>query len=165
MVFMVSLFGQENLFLPFKYWIYSLAVLGLKMYGGSILQGFFRVTRKAFTRPDDAKFFGRGTSPLNEDIPLVKRLNGCWSNDLENIPLFLFSSLAYIICGTLSPEISVKVAECAGFYFLTFVLARILHTLTYIFSLQPWRFLCYLVGAVVNLILLTKCVLFVCSLS
>lgn len=67
-------------------------------------------------------------------------------NALENIPLFLITGLG--LCATSAPF-----ALVAGL-FGVFTLARTLHTVAYLSSLQPWRTASFAVGALDQLALL-----------
>jgi len=68
-----------------------------------------------------------------------------WRNDLENIPIFLFLGLIYVLAG--GP------AGPAAIYFTVFTVARILHTITYLRGMQPWRTISYTVGGLATLAL------------
>ncbi|MDZ8264203.1 MAPEG family protein [Nostoc sp. ChiQUE01b] len=122
---------------PISYW-YSLCVvvLFLKMFALSAYQGFYRLTRRVFVNPEDAQVFKKSAD--EEELPQVRRAAKAWLNDLENIPIFLGLGTAYILIGA-SPK-------AATWLFPIFTIARILHTLTYLLGLQPWRTVAYGVG-------------------
>ncbi|MBW4650883.1 MAG: MAPEG family protein [Kastovskya adunca ATA6-11-RM4] len=121
------------------YW-YSICtvVLFLKMFALSSYQGFHRISKLTFKNPEDAAVVGK--SPATEELPQVQRAAQAWLNDLENIPIFLGLAIAYVLIGA-SPE-------AASWLFLTFTIARIFHSLTYVLGLQPWRTIAYAVGIV-----------------
>ncbi len=122
---------------PAIYW-YSLCavVLFLKMFALSAYQGFYRLTRRIFVNPEDAGVFNK--TAAEEELPQVRRAAKAWLNDLENIPIFLGLGTAYIFIGA-SPK-------AATIIFPLFTIARILHTLTYLLGLQPWRTIVFAVG-------------------
>jgi len=121
------------------YWYSICAVaLFLKMFVLSGYQGFHRISKLTFKNPEDAALVGR--PPATEELPQVQRAARAWLNDLENIPIFLSLGIAYVLVGA-SPA-------AAPWLFLTFTGTRILHTLTYLLGLQPWRTITYATGIV-----------------
>lgn len=126
------------------YW-YSVCVvvLFLKMFALSAYQGFYRIGRRTFVNPEDAELFNK--PPAFEELPQVQRAAKAWLNDLENIPIFLGVAIAYVLTGA-SPM-------AATWLFSTFTIARILHTLAYLFGWQPWRTITYAVGILCILVM------------
>ncbi|SHF37254.1 glutathione S-transferase [Modicisalibacter ilicicola DSM 19980] len=119
------------------YWYaISAVVLFFKMFANSLYQAYHRIGKQAFKTPEDARFVGR--TPLDEELAPVQRAAMAWRNDLENIPIFLALGVAYGWVGA-SPG-------AAGWLFMTFTAARILHTIFYLMALQPWRTIAYGVG-------------------
>ncbi len=129
----------------FRYWVISLVVLFFKMYSNSLLQGIFRFKSKTFVRPEDAKVFGGGVAASTKDDPMADIASKCWRNDLENIPVYLFLSLTFVLIGGR--------ADYALYYFSAFTLARIAHTIFYLKPMQPHRNIAYQVGTFVNVAL------------
>src|SRR5580658_8624047 len=129
-----------------EYGFYALitVILFFKMLANSIVQGRARTSTKTFTNPEDAQFFG-APAPAADELPIVKRAAAVWRNDLENIPIFLFLGLIYVTLGLWPAG--------AFIYFTIFVVARILHTVTYLAGLQPWRTIFYTIGALICFIL------------
>lgn len=121
------------------YW-YSVCavVLFLKMFALSSYQGYHRISKGMFKNPEDAALLGK--MPEVEEVPQVRRAAQAWLNDLENIPVFLGLGVAYVMVGAS--------AAAAPWLFLTFLVARIVHTLSYILGLQPWRTVAYGIGIV-----------------
>ena len=117
-------------------------LLFFKMFCNSAVQGYHRIGKRSFAIPEDARFFG-GNEPLAQDLPQVQRASAVWRNDLENIPIFLFLALVYVMIGG-SPW-------AAPYYFGTFVIARFAHMFFYLNAMQPWRFLAFLVGQLASL--------------
>lgn len=116
----------------FRVWVLSLVILLFKMHANSGMQKRGRLDAGGYPRPEDAKMFG---IEVKEDTGLALRASQIWRNDLENIPLYLFVSLAYVLAG--GPEL------WAWILFGTYTVARVLHTVCYVKSIQPWRFRCY----------------------
>jgi uncharacterized MAPEG superfamily protein len=129
-----------------EYQFYSLitVILFFKMLANSVVQGRARTGAKVFVTPEDARFFG-ATAPAADELPLVKRAAACWRNDLENIPIFLFLALIYVTLGCWP--------QGAFIYFTIFVIARILHTVTYLRGMQPARTIVYTLGLLVCVIM------------
>jgi glutathione S-transferase len=122
---------------PALYW-YSICTVALflKMLALSSYQGFHRISTLTFTNPEDAGAVGR--QPAAEELPQVRRAARAWLNDLENLPIFFALGIAYVLLGA-SPA-------AAPWLFLTFTIARIIHTLMYLLGHQPWRTIAYGVG-------------------
>ncbi|MCB8890246.1 MAPEG family protein [Vreelandella malpeensis] len=119
------------------YWYAVAAVLlFVKMWATSLYQGYHRITKMTFKTPEDARMAGK--EPASEELPQVQQAAKAWSNDLENIPIFLGLGVAYVMVGA-SPAF-------AGWLFMLFTAARYAHTLAYLVRLQPWRTLAYGVG-------------------
>ncbi len=129
-----------------EYQFYALitVILFFKMASISLVQGIARLSTRTFVTPEDARFFAH-SEPAQEEAPIVKRAANCWRNDLENIPIFLFLGLIYVTLGLWPGG--------AFIYFTIFVLARILHTITFLLGLQPWRTIFFTFGMAVCIIL------------
>jgi len=111
-------------------------VLFIKMLAISCYQGYFRLRYLAFTNSEDAALFRRSACPA--ELPQVTHAAQAWRNDLENIPLFFaLSGLAVALETPSTPN-----AWLMGL----FTVARILHTATYLASIQPWRTVSYALG-------------------
>jgi glutathione S-transferase len=126
--------------LAFRYWLISLVVLFVKMYANSVVQGLTRFRTRSFAWPEDAAMF-RDARVVERDPEMVERAARCWRNDLENIPIYLFLGLGFVLAGGLP--------WWAALYFTVFTLARIAHTFCYLRGLQPWRNVAYQVGVLV----------------
>eukprot|EP01100_Stratorugosa_tubuloviscum_P000581 TRINITY_DN1128_c0_g2_i1.p1 TRINITY_DN1128_c0_g2~~TRINITY_DN1128_c0_g2_i1.p1 ORF type:complete len:144 (-),score=50.05 TRINITY_DN1128_c0_g2_i1:93-524(-) len=115
----------------------SVALLALKMLSMSFSTAFFRFKTGTFANPEDNK--GKKSQP-NESVERVRRAH---LNDLENIPIFLFVAFVYL---TTNPSL-----WSAQVYLYSFVAARFIHTLTYLFAIQPFRAISFFVGVLATI--------------
>jgi uncharacterized MAPEG superfamily protein len=112
------------------------AILVLKMFAVTIATGIARTRTKATTNPEDAPMLGY--TVRSDEPPEVQRVHRLHRNDMENIPAFFAIGLIYVLIGAS--------AVAAQAYFITFTVARILHTVTYLAHLQPWRTITFTIG-------------------
>jgi uncharacterized MAPEG superfamily protein len=112
-------------------------VLALKMSSIAIVQGRARLSAGTFVNPEDARTF---SAQHGEEAPMVLRAARAWRNDLENIPIFLILAGIYVMAGLSTTAFVI--------YCIVFMVARIVHTICYINSLQPMRTISFTVGAV-----------------
>ncbi|KAJ4926580.1 hypothetical protein JOQ06_008753 [Pogonophryne albipinna] len=123
----------------FSCFVFYAVLLVIKMYILAIITGQVRLRKKAFANPEDALRHG-GLQFYRED-PYVERCRRAHINDLENILPFLFLGAIYSMIG---PSLSV-----ARLHFLVFFLARVLHSVAYLFALRaPTRSLAYIVAQI-----------------
>ncbi|HLK87231.1 MAG TPA: MAPEG family protein [Candidatus Binataceae bacterium] len=117
---------------------YSIAcsILVFKMILTGLLTAATRSRVKQFLNPEDARVLG-GTSAVAEHAD-VQRLLRMHRNDLENILPFFTVGLIFVLMG--AP------ARTSTIYFYTFTAARIVHSITYLLQLQPWRTVAFVVG-------------------
>ncbi|XP_036889706.1 microsomal glutathione S-transferase 1 [Sturnira hondurensis] len=129
---------EDKAFMAFA--SYSTIVLS-KMMFMSIATAFYRLTRKAFSNPEDCGGSDKGENAkkyLRVDDK-VERVRRAHLNDLENIVPFLGIGLLYSLSG---PDLSTAIL-----HFRLFVGARIYHTIAYLLPLpQPNRALAFLLG-------------------
>lgn len=98
--------------------------------------GTVRVLRKQWVNPEDAKL-NKGEQ-TEQDHPDVLRAKRAHLNALENaVPFFV---VGYLYASVASSERSVLI------YFGTFVAARILHSVFYLWGRQPFRTLTFAIG-------------------
>ncbi len=122
----------------FAAWATTTALLFVKLFGNSAIQGLVRLKHRQFVKPEDAKFYGRNAPPAAAEHILVERAAAVWRNDLENIPIFLILALGVVLAGD---EGTWTAALCAAF-----VLGRLAHTAFFLFPRQPHRNIAYQVG-------------------
>jgi uncharacterized MAPEG superfamily protein len=107
---------------------YGMPVTGL---GTAII----RIRRGAYITPEDYAFLGKTPTPPDETVERWRRAH---RNDLESILPFLIVAFLYALSG---PSFGI-----AATLLVTFTAARILHTVTYVTGLQPWRTIFFEVG-------------------
>lgn len=124
--------------------IYALTVVALflKMIAVAVVQGYYRVSRGVFAKPEDADTWGDGTV-ADADLPIVDRGQRTLRNDVENIPIFLFLGWVYVALEAWPTG--------AWIYFGAFVLSRFVHTYAYLRPTQPLRNRAYLLGVLAGL--------------
>ncbi|WP_404366905.1 MAPEG family protein [Marinobacter sp.] len=113
-------------------------ILFLKMFGLSLYQAFHRITKASYKTPEDAAFVG--VKPVAEELPEVQRGAKAWLNDLENIPIFFALGAACLWTGAAPGAVA--------WWFIIFTAARVLHTVSYLAAMQPWRTIFFGVGVV-----------------
>jgi prostaglandin-E synthase 1 len=99
------------------------------MIAVGVYTGVVRSRLKVSTNPEDAARFGAQLA--DTEPPEVARVLRAHRNDLENIPAFLILSLVAVLLG--APALALKVA------LIVFTAARVLHSIAYLKSMQPWR--------------------------
>ena len=111
-------------------------LLVLKILAVANYTSYLRIRRRVNATPEDYALQGlaaRGT--VDPDIERVRRAH---QNDLENILPFLIIGLVFALTG---PSI-----VPAAIYFIGFLVARVLHSVFYIASLQPHRTVAFALG-------------------
>lgn len=128
--------------MDYSWKIYALTTVALflKLLTNSIIQGYYRLKTKSFTMAEDAAFFAK-SEPTKEDNRIAILVQKIFRNDLENIPIFLFLLIGYILLNSW--------AEGTAVYASLFVFSRIAHTIAYLKQAQPWRHLAYDLGIAV----------------
>jgi len=111
------------------------AVLMLKLASLAFATGAVRGLNKKYPNPEDAKLL-KGEHADEHD--LVARIKRTHANALENELPFVVLGLLYTLLG----------ADPMGMqiYAYTFLIARVLHSICYVFKLQPFRTLSFTIG-------------------
>lgn len=123
----------------FSCFAFYAVLLVIKMYILAIITGQVRLRKKAFANPEDA--LRHGGLQFHREDPYVERCRRAHINDMENILPFLFLGAIYSMIG---PSLPV-----ARLHFLVFFMARILHSIAYLFALQaPTRSLAYTIAQI-----------------
>ncbi|MDN3518122.1 MAPEG family protein [Aquisalimonas lutea] len=124
-----------------EWYALTAVVLFLKMFALALYQGRYRIGKRTFVVPEDARL--AGTAPAQAELPEVERAARAWRNDVENIPVFLALGVAYVWVDA-GPA-------AAPWLFTGFAIARVAHTVCYLRRLQPWRTVAYGIGALITL--------------
>ncbi|MET0402110.1 MAG: MAPEG family protein [Cystobacter sp.] len=112
-------------------------ILVIKMFVVGAYTGVVRGRLKVATNSEDAARYG---AQLTEtEPPEVARVQRAHRNDLENIPAFLVLGLVAVMMG--APALALKVA------LVVFTAARVVHSIAYLKSMQPWRSISFGFGA------------------
>ncbi len=118
-----------------------MGALALNLWMLTALTAVRRAKAQAFVNPEDAKTF-KGEQTKAED-PSVSRMLAAHRNALESFVPFAILGLLYVMSG------ASKTAALA--YFVTFTVARWLHSFCYLGSVQPFRTLAFGIGFLVNI--------------
>lgn len=125
------------------------SILALKMILSAFYTGSRRQRHQAYVNPEDAEVFGKGgVRAGTKEAPEVAHALRIQRNDLENIPAFFAIGLVYVLAGA--------TPRGAAAYFWLFTLVRVAHTVVYMRNLQPWRAICYGVGVLCMLGMITQ---------
>jgi len=114
------------------------AILAIKILVTANYTGILRTTRRTYATPEDYRFFG--LDPATRVDEQIERIRRAHQNDLENILPFFAVGFLYALSG---PSYS-----AAWWFFVTFTVARIAHTVVYIAGLQPWRTIAFAVAQI-----------------
>jgi prostaglandin-E synthase 1 len=118
--------------------ILSLNLLVLWAYSGGV-----RAKTKTTPNEEDA---ARGAKLAPENPPEVARVLRAHANAMANIVPFAILGLVYVLAG--------GSAAAAAAIFGVFTAARLAHSFAYLGGRQPWRTLCFALGAVTTLVLM-----------
>eukprot|EP00296_Roombia_truncata_P008632 JP447130.1.p1 GENE.JP447130.1~~JP447130.1.p1 ORF type:complete len:155 (+),score=45.63 JP447130.1:16-480(+) len=116
------------------------SVLIFKTYGLTFTTVFNRITKNKFVQPEDYQGpkAAHGIEKMDQKDPTIERIRAAHFNDTENIPLFIGLSMFYVA--------TVPSAREASIVFGVYVAGRVIHTVTYLFKVQPFRALSFIAG-------------------
>jgi uncharacterized MAPEG superfamily protein len=118
------------------------ALLVLKMGAVAVATSNARRKAKVVLNPEDTKV-NPGSHAEDQEAPGTLRAKRAHLNDVENIPGFLILALLFTLSGC---------SAGAGWaYFGVYFVARTLHTIFYLNSVQPWRTAAFFVGQLAQL--------------
>jgi uncharacterized MAPEG superfamily protein len=112
------------------------AVLVLQLILLALWTGTVRALNKTWVNPEDAKL-NKGTQ-ADSDHPATLRVKRAHQNALENDVPFFAIGLMYAL---MAPS-----KTGAQAYFFTFLAARLLHSLFYLWGKQPFRTMMFAIG-------------------
>jgi uncharacterized MAPEG superfamily protein len=121
------------------------AILVALLYGLATVTGTVRSRRQRVVNREDVGVY-KGASVVEVEHPDVQRVKRAHLNLIENAVPFFVLGLLYALT---RPG-----ATIAGALFFTFVGSRLLHAVFYVTERQPLRTAMYLIGLIVNLVLL-----------
>jgi len=119
------------------------ALLALKMSAVGVYTSTLRLRRKIFATPEDYALRGAPVRTRDEDIERARRAH---RNDLENVLPFFVVGFVYVLT---RPSFT-----AAAIYFWGYLIARILHSIFYIRSMQPHRTIAFTAGGALTLAML-----------
>ena len=124
--------------------VYLFLALKIALVGG--YTSVLRLRRKVFATPEDYRLQGLAPrASVDEDIERVRRAH---QNDLENILPFFIVGLFFLMT---HPSML-----AARIYGIGYLLARTLHSIFYIRSMQPHRTIAFTAGGVLTLAMLVQ---------
>ena len=119
-------------------------ILVLKMAAVGVYTSTLRIGRKVFATPEDYALQGMQAKAVSD--PDIERIRRAHQNDLENIlPFFV---VGFFFALTHPPLLAAEI------FFIGFALARILHSVSYIRSMQPHRTIAFTAGSVLSAVML-----------
>jgi len=128
----------------FRLYALCVIVLILKMNATGIFTAMTRARLKVALNAEDAARFGAQlTTTEHPDVDRVLRAH---RNDLENIPSFFLLGLIAVMVG--APVLGMQIT------FIAFTAARIVHTVSYVKAMQPWRSMSFGIGTLANVALM-----------
>ncbi|KAJ3068479.1 hypothetical protein HDU98_008363 [Podochytrium sp. JEL0797] len=98
-----------------------------------------RGTRGGVKKPVTEASEERKRARAEKNRELISRLNACLAHDATNTPLLLITAALYVLACAPS-------AQESGRLFAMIVVGRFAHTVSYLWGVQPWRFLSHLVA-------------------
>jgi uncharacterized MAPEG superfamily protein len=113
--------------------------------------GLLRTVKGVYASSEDYVLLGKSPVGPDEQIERIRRSH---QNDLENILPFFAVGFLYALTG---PPYTL-----AWWLFVSFTVARIVHTICYAFGLQPWRTIVFEIG---NLALAATAILLLLKLT
>ncbi|KAK3877993.1 hypothetical protein Pcinc_017341 [Petrolisthes cinctipes] len=138
----MSLWSLDNP--AFTDYAFYAGVLAVKVMAMGVITGYYRMTKKAFANPEDAKRLGAKEIKVDADVERVRRAH---QNDLENITVFWILGLLFLLTNP-SPA-------TARLIFRAYTGSRIGYTILYISgsSLRPGV---YIVGVICNVFMVFR---------
>jgi glutathione S-transferase len=117
------------------------ALIGVQMLLLALWTGTVRTRHKQWVNPEDAKL-NKGDQK-DQDHPDVQRVKRAHQNAIENAVPFFAIGLLYALSGASKTG--------AQAYFFTFLGARVLHSIFYLWGRQPFRTLMFAAGVLATL--------------
>ncbi|HEY8040707.1 MAG TPA: MAPEG family protein [Polyangiaceae bacterium] len=131
----------------FAIYALSCVVLVLNLFALAGLTGGMRNKTKVVLNHEDRKV-NSGAKVDQNEADRVARLLRAHRNALENFVPFAVIGLLYVLMGA--------TGRGAAIFMGTFVAARILHSVVYLWAKQPWRTIIYAVGVLATMGMLVQ---------
>lgn len=129
-----------------------MVLLFVKMFLVGVYTAFGRNKEGRASAPEDALVgnkFSSGPPNTGDALTIVDRGQAMHRNDLENIPIFLIIAIMlYVTSGYGTDKYSLA---AHAVYYTVFTATRFLHTICFLFGLQPFRTISFFVGVVMTL--------------
>ena len=123
----------------FSAYVVSAVVLCLTMLGLWFYSGVVRGGTRTVMNPEDATTVAKGAAMVTADPPAVARVLRAHQNAMANVVPFLILGLLDVLLGASR--------TAALLVFGTFTGARLVHAVTYVRGMQPWRSIAFIVGS------------------
>jgi uncharacterized MAPEG superfamily protein len=134
----------------FRIFAICCCVLALNLLFIAFGTAITRTRTKKIVNPEDVSVVG-GSTVVELESTEVARYHRAHRNALENIVPFFIVGLLYVNSGAS--------LRGATIYFVTFTVARVLHSIVYIAGKQPWRTALFAIGALATIGMLTHVLL------
>lgn len=129
------------------------ALLVFKMMLVGHVSGVWRIMKRTYLNPEDAKAFSQMDEVQQAEDPDIARSLRAHRNDLESTLPFLAIGLVYLATDP-SPGL-------AKGLIITFTVFRTLFSVFYLGAIQPWRSLSFIVGELCVVVMLAQIVMWV----
>jgi uncharacterized MAPEG superfamily protein len=130
----------------FQSYVACAVLLSLNVLGLANATAFTRGQASEVINPEDKKLNDKATVVYEEGNDRTQRYRRAHRNALENVPLFLITSLLLVMTG---PSV-----ELAAGLFGTFAVVRILHSVCYVKAIQPFRTIFFVIGQITQVVVL-----------
>ncbi|MEQ1507071.1 MAG: MAPEG family protein [Myxococcota bacterium] len=130
----------------FLAYVVSAAILGANLLVLANNTALSRARHQQVVNPEDTRLNAAAEVVFEGGNEATARYRRAHRNALENIPLFLITGMLLPLVGTPAP--------LAISLYAVFVVARLVHSVTYLLQLQPWRTASFVIGALDQLVLL-----------
>jgi uncharacterized MAPEG superfamily protein len=124
--------------------VYLLLVLKIAAVGG--YTSVLRLSRKVFATPEDYRL--QGLAPRQTADPDIERVRRAHQNDLENVLPFFVVGFCFLLT---HPSLL-----AAQIYGIGYLVARTLHSVFYIRSMQPHRTIAFTLASGLTLAMLVQ---------
>ena len=142
---MSPLFSQP----AFQLYVAASAILAVTLFGLALWTGVTRSEKKRVVNPEDVKVYA-GASLAEVDHPDVQRVKRAHLNLIENAVPFFVIGLLYSLT---DPSLLL-----VRILFFSFVAVRLLHAFFYLTARQPLRGASFMLGVLVNFVMLVQVV-------